>query len=50
VTVDELQTLINIALGQALLTTCPSGDVSADGQITVDEVLAAVTRALFGCP
>jgi subtilisin-like proprotein convertase family protein len=50
VTVDELQTLINVALGEALLTACPSGDVFADGQITVDEVLAAVTRALFGCP
>jgi hypothetical protein len=50
VTVDELQILINIALGQARLPACPNADVSADGQITVDEILAAVTRALLGCP
>jgi hypothetical protein len=30
--------------------TCAAGDGNMDGQITVDEILAAVARALGGCP
>ena len=48
--VDEVVTLVNIALGDAVIGTCAAGDLSQDGQITVDEILAAVNRALNGCP
>jgi photosystem II stability/assembly factor-like uncharacterized protein len=50
VTVDELLTLVNIALGNIPTSDCKAGDVSGDGQITVDEILTAVNNALSGCP
>ena len=50
VTVDELLTLVNIALGNAPLTWCDSGDADRDNHITVDEILTAVNHALNGCP
>ncbi len=49
VTVDELLTLVNIALGNAPTGNCLAGDVNGDHQITVDEILAATNRALNGC-
>jgi hypothetical protein len=49
VTVDEILTMVNIALGNAALTNCPAGDANHDGQITVDEILMAVNNALYGC-
>ena len=50
VTVDELLTMIDIALGQQPVTSCDAGDLSRDGQISVDEVITAVGFALSGCP
>jgi photosystem II stability/assembly factor-like uncharacterized protein len=49
VTVDELLTMVNIALGNAEVSACEAGDVNGDGQITVDEILTAVPNALNGC-
>ena len=49
VTVDEILTLVNIALGNTPVTTCEAGDANHDGQITVDEILTAVNNALNGC-
>ncbi|HXQ24332.1 MAG TPA: matrixin family metalloprotease [Candidatus Acidoferrales bacterium] len=49
VTVNELLTMINIALNNASLASCSAGDVNHDGVITVDEILAAVNAALKGC-
>jgi hypothetical protein len=49
VTVDELITSVNIALGGADITACRAGDLNGDGTITVDELLAAVNSALNGC-
>lgn len=49
VTVDEILTMINIALGTAPVSECLAGDANGDHQITVDEILAAVNRALNGC-
>jgi hypothetical protein len=34
--------MVNIALGNAPLTMCDSGDANHDGQITIDEILTAV--------
>jgi hypothetical protein len=41
--------MVNIALGNAAVTTCEPGDTNHDGQITVDEILTAVITALNGC-
>jgi hypothetical protein len=49
VTVDELLTLVNIALGNADMSTCLPGDPNHDNQITIDEILIAVNNALNGC-
>jgi hypothetical protein len=50
VTVDEILTMVNIALGNALVDDCPAADANGDGQVTVDEILTAVNYALNGCP
>jgi hypothetical protein len=49
VTVDELVLLVNVALGKAPVSMCELGDVSGDGEISVDEILQAVSNALYGC-
>jgi hypothetical protein len=49
VTIDELLTLVNIALGNAPASDCTLGDDNHDGHITVDEILTAVNNALNGC-
>jgi hypothetical protein len=50
VTVDEILTMVNIALGNTPISACEAGDANHDGQITVDEILTAVNNALDGCP
>jgi hypothetical protein len=49
VTVNELLTMVNIALGNALVSACSVADATGNGQITVDEILRAVGRALNRC-
>lgn len=49
VTVAELVTMINIALGDRSLDTCTRGDADANGSIEVDELIQAVNNGLFGC-
>jgi len=49
VTVDEILTMVNIALGSTPVTACDAGDANHDGQITIDEILTAVNNALNGC-
>jgi cysteine-rich repeat protein len=50
VNVEEIITMVNIALGNAEMSECEIGDANNDGQITVDEILMAVNNALNGCP
>jgi len=50
VTVDEIITGVNIALGVTPLSACPVFDGNDDGTVTVDEILQAVNNALNGCP
>lgn len=50
VTVDELITMVNIALDTAQVSACPAGDKDGDGTITIVEIIAAVNNALNGCP
>jgi hypothetical protein len=47
--VDEILTMVNIALGNTPVTMCEAGDANHDDQITVDEILTAVNNALNGC-
>jgi hypothetical protein len=49
VTVDELLSMVNIALGTAPIENCTAGDANGDGEITVDEVVAAVSNSLQDC-
>jgi len=49
VTVNELITMVNIALGTANVSTCGAGDANGDGQITINEIIAGVNNALNGC-
>ena len=50
VTVDELVTGVNIALGTTPLSACAAFDRNGDGQVTVDELIEAVNNALAGPP
>jgi hypothetical protein len=49
VTVDEILTMVNIALGNSQISDCLPGDANGDSQITIDEILTAVNNALAGC-
>ena len=49
VSVDEIITAVNIALGTADSTACAAADADADGAVTVDEILLALSDALDGC-
>lgn len=50
VTIDEIITMVNIALGILDIQDCPSGDANHDGEITVEEIVNAVINALNNCP
>lgn len=49
VTVDEIIVGVNIALGQANTTQCPSFDTDANAMVTVDELVRAIGNGLNGC-
>ncbi|MBP1689045.1 MAG: hypothetical protein H6Q33_5188, partial [Deltaproteobacteria bacterium] len=50
VTVGELLTGVNVALGNIPVDFCTAFDTNFDRLVTVDEVLASVNTALNGCP
>jgi ELWxxDGT repeat protein len=50
VRVDELVTLVRVALEQAPLPSCVAGDTDGNGTIVVNEVVAAVGHGLSECP
>lgn len=50
VTVNELITMVNVALGSAAVDACSVGDANGDGEITINEIIQAVNLALQGCP
>jgi subtilisin-like proprotein convertase family protein len=50
VTIDEIITMVNVALGTLNVRVCLMGDANGDGEITVEEIVAAVINALNGCP
>jgi hypothetical protein len=50
VTVDEIITMVNVALGTASMAECGGGHADLNGEITIDEILTGVSNALYGCP
>lgn len=50
VNVDEVITMVTIALGNSSTSMCTRGDIDGDGFVLVDEIVAAVQRSLHGCP
>ena len=49
VTVNEIQTAIRMALGEVPMMQCQSIDTNLDGQVSIDELLHAVSQLLSGC-
>ncbi len=49
VTIDELITMVSIALGNRPVSACLPGDPSGNGEITIEELVVAVNNALNGC-
>jgi hypothetical protein len=47
--IDELVTLVNLALGSGPLSSCLIGDANHDGQIAINELVLAVGAALNKC-
>jgi hypothetical protein len=50
VTIDDLLTGVNIALGNLPVSECPAFDPSGDGQVTISDLVTGVNNALNGCP
>jgi hypothetical protein len=47
--VNETITMVNITLGTASLSACEAGDADGSGDITINEIVGAVNKALNGC-
>jgi hypothetical protein len=42
--------MVNIALGNAPVSTCSAGDANGAGEITISEIITGVNNGLNGCP
>jgi sugar lactone lactonase YvrE len=49
VAVNELITMVDIALGNMPIAACLAGDSNGDCLIAIDEIITAVNKALNGC-
>jgi hypothetical protein len=45
VTVDDILTMLNIALGGGEITACENGDANGDGKITIEDIVVAINNA-----
>jgi hypothetical protein len=50
VSVNELVTAVNIALGALQVYRCPLSDVDGSDTVTIPELISAVGNALYDCP
>jgi hypothetical protein len=50
VTVNELVIAVNIALGNAAISSCPALDTNGNGMASIEELIRAVGSLLDGCP
>jgi hypothetical protein len=49
VVITDVLTLVNVALGNAAVSTCGRGDADRNGMITIEEIPTVVNKALNGC-
>jgi hypothetical protein len=49
VTIDELLVGVNISLGDRPISDCTALDRNGSGEVTIDEIIAAIDNALNGC-
>jgi YVTN family beta-propeller protein len=49
VTIGEIITSVNVALGYTAVQACPTVDRNGDGRVTIDELIRSVQTALDGC-
>ena len=49
VTVNELISMVNVALGSVTLSACPAGDANGDQTVSINEIITGVNNALNGC-
>jgi hypothetical protein len=49
VTIDEVITMVDLALNDSGVAACTTGDADGNGQISIDEIMTAVHNALSGC-
>ncbi|HYD48837.1 MAG TPA: hypothetical protein VEB21_10840, partial [Terriglobales bacterium] len=49
VTVDEILTMVQIALGEMAMAGCPAGDRDGDGGVAIDELVSALGTVMSGC-
>lgn len=49
VTVDEIITMVGIALGDQALSTCPDGDADENGVLEIPDLVIAVWHSLTSC-
>ncbi|GIW44581.1 MAG: hypothetical protein KatS3mg077_1863 [Candidatus Binatia bacterium] len=50
VTVEEIVTLVRLALGEDNASACPAADTNQDGAVTIEEIVAAVQTLLAAPP
>jgi len=50
VSVADVITMVDITLGTADPESCRNGDANGDGEIKINDIVAAVNNALSGCP
>jgi len=50
VSIGELISGVNIALGNALVSTCTAFDPNGNGTVSINELISGVNNALNGCP
>ena len=49
VAINELVTMVTVAMDASPLSACAAGDIDGNGAISVEEIVTAVTVALAGC-
>ena len=45
-----MRATVNVALGNADYSTCPNADADRSGEVLINDLIAAVSAALSGCP
>lgn len=50
VSAADIATAVEIALGRATLVVCEDADAGMDGDVTIDDLVAATLASIHGCP